>query len=55
MRLIAINSAEAVFEPFFDKQLSDLDQWTIDAPGATGVSQSYGWAFVIIQWTKAQP
>ena len=55
MRLIAINSAEAVFEPFFEKQLSELDQWTIDAPGATGVSQSLGWAFVIIQWTMPAP
>ncbi len=55
MRLITLSSAEAVFEPFFDKQLSELDQWTIDAPGATGVSQSYGWAFVIIQWTMPAP
>lgn len=52
MRLIPINSAEAIFEPFFDPGLSELGHWTIDAPGATGVSQVQGWAFVSFQWGR---
>jgi hypothetical protein len=55
MRLTTINSAEAVFEPFFDEHLSEIKHWTVDAPGATGVSQIRGWAFVIIQWTMPAP
>ena len=55
MQLITINSAEAIFEPFFDKQLRELDRWTFDAPGATGVSQVSGWAFIIFQWTMPAP
>ena len=55
MRLTPINSAEAVFEPFFDEHLSEIRHWTVDAPGATGVSQIRGWAFVIIQWTMPAP
>ena len=55
MHLTAINSAEAVFEPFFDPHLSEIASWTIDAPGATGISQVRGWAFVIFQWTLPAP
>jgi hypothetical protein len=55
MRPISINSAEAVFEPFFEHQLSEIAQWTFEAPGATGVSQVRGWAFIIFQWTMPAP
>ncbi|MEO6875821.1 MAG: heparinase II/III family protein [Opitutaceae bacterium] len=55
MRLTSINSAEAIFEPFFDEHLSELNAWRCEAPGATGVSQVRGWAFVIFQWTKPAP
>ena len=40
MRLISINSAEAIFEPFFDGAINDLALWTIDAPGATGLNHT---------------
>ena len=55
MRLTTINSAEAIFEPFFDEHLSEIKHWTIDAPGATGITQVRGWAFVIFQWTMPAP
>jgi hypothetical protein len=50
MRITPINSAEAVFEPFFDERLSEIEQWTSDAPGATGLRLTPSWAFVIVNW-----
>lgn len=55
MRLIPINSAEAIFEPFFDGSINDLAEWTIDAPGATGINHIQSWAFVIVNWTRPAP
>ncbi len=55
MRVIPINSAEAVFELFFDENLREFDQWTFDAPGATGVTRVPGWAFITFQWTLPAP
>jgi hypothetical protein len=52
MRVTPINSAEAVFESFFDERLSELDQWTSDAPGAVGLKLTPSWAFVIVDWEK---
>lgn len=50
MRLTPINSAEAVFAPFFDQRLDELPTWTCDAPGAKGHKLTQSWAFVIINW-----
>ena len=55
MHLTAINSAEAVFEPFFDPHLSEISRWAIDAPGATGTVQVRGWAFIVHHWQKPAP
>ena len=52
MRVTPINRAEAVFESFFDERLSELDQWTSDAPGALGLKLTPSWAFVIVDWEK---
>ncbi|MCB1103195.1 MAG: heparinase II/III family protein [Cephaloticoccus sp.] len=52
MRITPINSAEAVFEPFFDERLSELDQWSSATPGAVGVKLTPSWAFVIINWEE---
>jgi hypothetical protein len=52
MRLTPINSAEAVFAPFFDERLGELPQWTADAPGALGLKLTQSWAFVIINWER---
>ena len=50
MRITPINSAEAVFESFFDERLRELDQWISDAHGAVGLKLTPSWAFVIINW-----
>jgi hypothetical protein len=55
MHLTAINSAEAIFEPFFDPHIREVSSWTIDAPGATGTSHAPGWAFYTYQWEKPAP
>ena len=55
MHLTAINSAEAIFEPFFDPQLREIEAWTFEAPGATGISKAHGWAFYTYQWEKPAP
>jgi hypothetical protein len=55
MRLIPINTAEAIFEPFFDGSINDLSAWTIDAPGAIGTKHLQGWAFVTVNWTRPAP
>jgi hypothetical protein len=55
MHLTAINSAEAVFEPFFDPHLSEISEWIVDAPGAMGVRQVTGWAFIVHQWQRPAP
>jgi hypothetical protein len=46
-----INSAEAIFEPFFDEHLSEEEHWNFDTPGASGVSRVRGWSFVTFQWS----
>ncbi len=55
MRVTPINSAEAVFEPFFDEHLSELAAWTVDAPGAAGLRLTRGWAFTVYQWERPAP
>ncbi len=55
MHPISLNCAEAIFEPFFAYQLSEISQWSFEAPSATGVSQVPGWAFIIFQWTARLP
>jgi len=52
MRPIPINSAEAVFEVFFDEHLSELASWTIEAPGAVAGPCTQGWAFVTFAWER---
>ena len=55
MRTILLNSAEAVFAPFFDPALAELADWTVDAPGAQGLRVTQSWAFVIVNWERAAP
>ena len=55
MRVTPINSAEAVFEPFFDERLNELEHWTADAPGAAGLRLTPSWAFTIYQWERPAP
>ena len=55
MRVTPINSAEAVFAPFFDERLGELPTWTADAPGTRGYKLTQSWAFVIINWEHPAP
>ncbi len=55
MRLNLINSAEAVFAPFFDERLGELPTWTADAPGTLGHKLTQSWAMVIINWEQPAP
>ncbi|MDB6095335.1 MAG: hypothetical protein JWM32_2897 [Verrucomicrobia bacterium] len=55
MRTILLNSAEAVFAPFFDPALAELADWTVDAPGAQGLKLTQSWAFVIVNWERCAP
>ncbi|MEZ5277346.1 MAG: heparinase II/III family protein [Opitutaceae bacterium] len=52
MHITPINSAEAVFAPFFDENLGELSHWTCDAPGAVGLRLTQSWAFVIVNWER---
>lgn len=49
VRLAAINVGEAVFEPFFDPQLSGLAGWSVAATGAT-VKQEWCWVEAV--WAR---
>jgi hypothetical protein len=53
MRPTPINTAEAVFAPFFDPRLEALAAWDCTSPGVVGSKLTPSWAFVIVQW--AQP
>jgi hypothetical protein len=53
MRLTPINSAEAIFEAFFDPQLSELARWEADAAGIPGFRIWQNWIW--IQWTWERP
>ncbi|MBP6506526.1 MAG: heparinase II/III family protein [Opitutaceae bacterium] len=52
MRITPINSAEAVFAPFFDPRLEELNHWTATAPGARSLKISQGWAFATFNWEQ---
>ncbi len=52
MRLTPINSAEAIFAPFFDPRLDEIVNWTADAPGADGHKLAAGWSFVTFYWQR---
>ncbi len=52
MRPVPINMAEAIFEPFWDPQLSGLPSWDI-APGpAHGLEVIQNWCWVNFAWTR---
>jgi hypothetical protein len=55
MRPIPINSAEAIFEPFFEPSLSEFNQWQTETPGVTGLKFTPGWSFVTFNWEQPAP
>ena len=52
MKLTPINSAEAVFEAFFDEQLSELSQWSVTGDGVSGFKFWQNWIWVQWAWEK---
>ncbi|WP_181592606.1 heparinase II/III family protein [Paenibacillus sp. YN15] len=55
MRLIPINLAEAIFEPFWDPALSQLEQWTVHTAGEEGRRVEQNWCNVQFFWEKPSP
>ena len=53
MKTTPINSAEAIFEAFFDETLSQLPKWTIHSAGADGLHVRQKWAWVQYDWQRA--
>jgi hypothetical protein len=47
-----INSAEAIFEPFWDPQLSGLPHWKIDPGEAHGLRVSQAWCWAGFEWAR---
>ena len=52
MKTTPINSAEAVFEAFFDETLSGLPKWKIHGDGADGLTVVQKWAWVQYDWQR---
>jgi hypothetical protein len=51
-KLTPINLAEAILEPFWDPQLSGLDQWTITPGAAHGLNVTQNWCWVSFEWAR---
>ena len=53
MRAIPFNVAEAVFEPFWDPQLSGLSEWQVADGRRHGLEVRQFWCWVEFSWTRA--
>ena len=53
MRAIPFNVAEAVFEPFWDPQLSRLSEWQVADDRRHGLEVRQFWCWVEFSWTRA--
>lgn len=52
MKLTPINSAEAIFEAFYDEKLSTwMQQWTCEG-AAEGLGRKQGWAMAAYEWAR---
>ena len=52
MKLTPINMAEAIFEPFWDPELSGFAQWQVDDGADHGLTVYQWWCFVNYEWTR---
>lgn len=52
MQLTPINMAEAIFEPFWDPELSGLAQWTVAGGSSYGLRVYQYWCFASFEWTQ---
>lgn len=46
-----INVVEAVFEPFWDPDLSGLDDWTVGTPAGSDATVEQAWCWAAVEWT----
>ncbi len=46
------NTAEAILEPFWDPQLSQLDQWKIEPGAAHGLKVRQNWCWAAFEWAR---
>ena len=53
MRATPFNVAEAVFEPFWDPQLSRFPEWQVDDGRRHGLEVGQFWCWVEFSWTRA--
>ena len=53
MQLTAINTAEAVFEAWWDPELSEYAQWDVEANEKTGTKISQWWCNIIFEWQNS--
>ena len=53
MRAIPFNVAEAIFEPFWDPQLSRLPEWQVDDGSAHGLEVRQFWCWVEFSWARS--
>lgn len=53
MLLTPINSAEAIFEVFYDEELSGFPHWRVHEGGAAGLQVVQRWAAVQYDWQQA--
>ncbi len=54
-RPIAIDDAEAIFEPFWDPDLSPLARWAVAPAPASNARVAQFWCWVTTEWDRAQP
>ena len=52
MRVTPINGAEAIFEPFWDGDLSELACWHITPGDRHGLEVATGWSMTRFSWTR---
>ena len=52
MPITPINSAEAIIDPFWDPQMSEFPEWTVEPGEAHGLEIVQGWCFVNFEWTR---
>lgn len=54
MRIVPINTAEAVFEPFWDPELREMEQWSFKLSDEAGTRLIDWWCSYNFEWQKAQ-
>lgn len=54
MQAISINTAEAIFEPFWDPELREMDRWSFELPEKTGTKLIDWWCSFNFEWQTGE-